>query len=197
MREVVAEFERPVMLYSIGKDSSVMLRLAQKAFSPGRIPFPLLHVDTGLKFPEMYQFREQACREAGVKLRVYQYSEAIARNDNPWDLGTVRCCAALKTEALLNALREGNYDAALGGARREEERSRAKERIYSFRDCLWAMGTPRTSVPSCGVFIIAALLPVSIFGFSRFLTGPNSISGSTFIASRFQWYHYILLPNAK
>ena len=134
MREVVAEFERPVMLYSIGKDSSVMLRLAQKAFAPARIPFSLLHVDTGLKFPEMYTFRERICREVGVDLRVYRFEEAIARNDNPWDLGTVRCCAALKTEALLNALREGGYDAALGGARREEERSRAKERVYSFRD---------------------------------------------------------------
>ena len=134
MREVVAEFERPVMLYSIGKDSSVMLRLAQKAFAPGRVPFPLLHVDTGLKFPEMYDFRERVARETGVDLCVYRFEEAIARGDNPWDLGTVRCCAALKTEALLNALRDGEYDAAMGGARREEERSRAKERVYSFRD---------------------------------------------------------------
>jgi len=134
MREVVAEFERPVMLYSIGKDSSVMLRLAQKAFAPGRVPFPLLHVDTGLKFPEMYSFRDRISHEVDVDLRVYRFEDAITRNDNPWDLGTVRCCAALKTEALLNALREGEYDAALGGARREEERSRAKERVYSFRD---------------------------------------------------------------
>ena len=134
IREVAAEFERPVMLYSIGKDSSVMLRLAQKAFAPGRIPFPLLHVDTGLKFPEMYDFRDRVCREAGVNLHVYRFEEAIERGDNPWDLGTVRCCAALKTEALLNALQEGEYDAAMGGSRREEERSRAKERVYSFRD---------------------------------------------------------------
>lgn len=134
IREVVAEFEHPVMLYSIGKDSSVMMRLAQKAFAPGRIPFPLLHVDTGLKFPEMYEFRDRICREVGANLRVYRFEEAIERGDNPWDLGTVRCCAALKTTALLNALREGGYDAAMGGARREEERSRAKERVYSFRD---------------------------------------------------------------
>ena len=134
IREVVAEFERPVMLYSIGKDSSVMLRLAQKAFAPGGLPFPLLHVDTGLKFPEMYAFRDEQCRKLGVDLRVYRFEEAIARGDNPWELGTVRCCAALKTEALLNALREGEFDAAMGGARREEERSRAKERVYSFRD---------------------------------------------------------------
>jgi sulfate adenylyltransferase subunit 2 len=145
-REVVAEFERPVMLYSIGKDSSVMLRLAQKAFAPGRLPFPLLHVDTGLKFPEMYAFRDALCREIGADLRVYRFEEAIARGDTPWDLGTVRCCAALKTTALLNALRAGDYDAAFGGARREEERSRAKERIYSFRDA-FGQWDPKTQRP--------------------------------------------------
>ncbi len=136
MREVAAEFERPVMLYSIGKDSSVMLRLAQKAFSPGRIPFPLLHVDTGLKFPEMISFRDATCREAQVDLVVYQHERAIDRTVNPWKMGTVACCAYLKTEALVNALKEGAYDAAIGGARREEERSRAKERVYSFRDAM-------------------------------------------------------------
>ncbi|MBI5835249.1 MAG: sulfate adenylyltransferase subunit CysD [Armatimonadetes bacterium] len=134
LREVAAEFERPVMLYSVGKDSSVMLRLAQKAFAPGRVPFPLLHVDTGLKFPEMLAFRDRVCAEAGVELRVYRHEEAIAGGANPYDLGTVRCCAQLKTQALLNALAAGGYDAAFGGARREEERSRAKERVYSFRD---------------------------------------------------------------
>ncbi len=134
LREVAAEFERPVMLYSVGKDSSVMVRLAQKAFAPARIPFPLLHVDTGYKFPEMYAFRDQFCREIGADLRVYRFEDAIAAGTNPWSMGTVRCCAALKTQALLNALREGGYDAAFGGARREEERSRAKERVYSFRD---------------------------------------------------------------
>jgi sulfate adenylyltransferase subunit 2 len=134
IREVAAEFERPVMLYSIGKDSSVMVRLAQKAFAPGRIPFPLLHVDTGWKFPEMTAFRDDYCREIGADLRVYRFEDAIARDVNPWDLGTVKCCAQLKTQALLNALGEGGHDAAFGGARREEERSRAKERVYSFRD---------------------------------------------------------------
>jgi len=134
LREVAAEFRRPVMLYSIGKDSSVMLRLAQKAFAPGRIPFPLLHVDTGFKFPEMTTFRDEYCRRVGVDLVVYRHEAAIAEGANPWDDGTVLCCARLKTQALLNALREGGYDAAFGGARREEERSRAKERVYSFRD---------------------------------------------------------------
>jgi sulfate adenylyltransferase subunit 2 len=134
LREVAAEFERPVMLYSVGKDSSVMLHLARKAFHPGRIPFPLLHVDTGMKFPEMYEFRDRFTREIGADLRIYRYEAAIAQKANPWDLGTVKCCALLKTQALLEALKEGNYDAAFGGARRDEERSRAKERIYSFRD---------------------------------------------------------------
>ncbi|NLN78008.1 MAG: sulfate adenylyltransferase subunit CysD [Armatimonadetes bacterium] len=134
IREVVAEFERPVMLYSVGKDSSVMVRLAQKAFAPGRIPFPLLHVYTGMKFPEMYEFRDHFCRDIGADLRVYRFEEAIAAGVNPWELGTVKCCAQLKTQALLYALEEGEYDAAFGGARRDEEKSRAKERVYSFRD---------------------------------------------------------------
>jgi sulfate adenylyltransferase subunit 2 len=111
-----------------------MVRLAQKAFHPGSIPFPLLHVDTGMKFPEMYEFRDEFCRGIGADLRVYRYEEAIAEGADPWKLGTVKCCALLKTQALLNALSEGGYDAAFGGARRDEEKSRAKERIYSFRD---------------------------------------------------------------
>lgn len=134
IREVVAEFDRPVMLYSIGKDSSVMLRLAQKAFAPGGLPFPLLHVDTQYKFPEMYEFRDRICRQTGIKLIVHQNREALAANATPWDLGTIKCCAQLKTQALLQALKDGQYDAAFGGARRDEEKSRAKERIYSFRD---------------------------------------------------------------
>ncbi|HOM58165.1 MAG TPA: sulfate adenylyltransferase subunit CysD [Candidatus Latescibacteria bacterium] len=134
IREVAAEFERPVMLYSVGKDSSVMVRLAQKAFHPGRIPFPLLHVDTSLKFPEMYEFRDSFCRRIGADLRVYRHEEALAQGVDPWKLGTVRCCGILKTQALLNALAEGGYDAAFGGSRRDEEKSRAKERVYSFRD---------------------------------------------------------------
>lgn len=134
IREVAAEFERPVMLYSVGKDSSVMVRLAQKAFHPGKIPFPLLHVDTSMKFPEMYEFRDDFCRRIGADLRVYRHEEALAQGVDPWKLGTVRCCGILKTQALLNALAEGGYDAAFGGSRRDEEKSRAKERVYSFRD---------------------------------------------------------------
>jgi sulfate adenylyltransferase subunit 2 len=134
MREVVAEFERPVMLYSIGKDSSVLLRLAQKAFHPGKIPFPLLHVDTTYKFREMIEFRDWYAKEIGARLIVHTNEEAITDGTQPFLVGTQRCCGLLKTKSLLDALEAGNFDAAFGGARRDEERSRAKERIFSLRD---------------------------------------------------------------
>ena len=134
IREVAAEFQKPVMLYSIGKDSSVMVRLAQKAFYPGQIPFPLLHVDTTYKFQEMIDFRDKFCASIGVKLIVHTNTKAIEEGANPFRLGTQKCCALLKTRALLDALAEGGFDAAFGGARRDEEKSRAKERVYSFRD---------------------------------------------------------------
>ena len=134
MREVVAEFRNPVMLYSVGKDSSVMLHLARKAFHPGPLPFSLLHIDTGYKFKEMYEFRDWYAKEVGAKLIVHRNEEAIAQGAHPLKLGVARCCGALKTKALLDALEQGGYDAAMGGARRDEERSRAKERIFSFRD---------------------------------------------------------------
>ena len=133
-REVAAEFQRPVMLYSIGKDSSVMVRLAQKAFYPGPIPFSFLHIDTTYKFREMIEFRDKFCREIGVKLIIHTNTKVIQEGANPFRLGTQKCCGLLKTRALLDALQEGNYDAAFGGARRDEEKSRAKERVYSFRD---------------------------------------------------------------
>ena len=136
LREAAAEFARPVMLYSIGKDSSVMLRLAQKAFFPGKIPFPLLHVDTGYKFPEMIEFRDSYTQELGVELIVHKNQAALDAGTNPFSLGTQKCCALLKTKSLLDALAEGGFDAAFGGARRDEEKSRAKERVYSFRDSL-------------------------------------------------------------
>src|SRR5262244_4300120 len=134
LREVVAEFERPVMLYSIGKDSSVMVRLAQKAFYPGPLPFPLLHVDTTYKFQEMIEFRDRFTQEIGARLIVHTNRKAIEEGASPFKLGTQKCCGLLKTRALLDALSEGNFDAAFGGARRDEEKSRAKERVYSFRD---------------------------------------------------------------
>jgi sulfate adenylyltransferase subunit 2 len=134
IREVVAQFRNPVMLYSIGKDSSVMVHLARKAFYPGPIPFPLLHVDTGYKFKEMLQFRDEFTKAIGARLIVHRNEEAIAEGAHPLKLGVARCCGKLKTGALLQALEKYNFDAAIGGARRDEERSRAKERVFSFRD---------------------------------------------------------------
>ncbi|ALG69028.2 sulfate adenylyltransferase subunit CysD [Beggiatoa leptomitoformis] len=134
IREVVAEFRNPVMLYSIGKDSSVMLRLAQKAFYPAPIPFPLMHVDTGYKFKEMIEFRDEYTRSIGARLIVHRNEKAISEGAHPQKLGVARCCGALKTAALLEGLEKYGFDAAFGGARRDEERSRAKERIFSFRD---------------------------------------------------------------
>jgi sulfate adenylyltransferase subunit 2 len=134
LRDAAAEFSRPVMLYSIGKDSSVMLRLAQKAFHPGRIPFPLLHVDTSYKFPEMIEFRDTYTKQLGAELIVHRNQEALDGGANPFSLGTQKCCGLLKTTSLLDALADGGFNAAFGGARRDEEKSRAKERIYSFRD---------------------------------------------------------------
>ncbi len=134
IREVVAEFKNPVMLYSVGKDSSVMLHLARKAFFPAPIPFPLMHIDTGYKFPEMYQFRDEFVASLGAKLIIHRNEDAIASGMNPFKYGTDKCCGALKTGALLAGLAKHKFDAAFGGARREEEKSRAKERVYSVRD---------------------------------------------------------------
>jgi sulfate adenylyltransferase subunit 2 len=133
MREVVAEFQKPVMLYSIGKDSSVMLHVALKAFYPGKLPFPLLHVDTTWKFREMIQFRDQRARALGVDLLVHVNRDGLARGINPIDSGSALHTQVMKTEALKQALDAHGFDAAFGGARRDEEKSRAKERIFSFR----------------------------------------------------------------
>ncbi|MGC4064373.1 MAG: sulfate adenylyltransferase subunit CysD [Polyangiaceae bacterium] len=134
LREVVAEFQNPVMLYSIGKDSSVMLHLAKKAFAPGKLPFPLLHIDTTWKFREMIEFRDHVCRSHGFDLLVHKNHAAIEEGVNPFDYTSQKYTTLMKTQALLEALAKGKYDAAFGGARRDEERSRAKERVYSFRD---------------------------------------------------------------
>jgi sulfate adenylyltransferase subunit 2 len=134
IREVAAEFDRPVMLYSIGKDSSVMVRLAQKAFAPGPLPFPLMHIDTTWKFRAMYEFRESFTKAIGAKLIVHKNERALAEGINPFDHGSNRYTTIMKTHALLEALKLHQFDAAFGGARRDEEKSRAKERIYSFRD---------------------------------------------------------------
>ncbi|MGC9954268.1 MAG: sulfate adenylyltransferase subunit CysD [Rhizomicrobium sp.] len=133
MREVAAEFASPVMLYSIGKDSSVMLHLAMKAFYPSKPPFPLLHVDTTWKFREMISFRDATAERLGLKLLVHVNEEGLARGINPFDSGSVLHTQVMKTEALKQALDKYGFDAAFGGARRDEEKSRAKERIFSFR----------------------------------------------------------------
>ena len=134
IREVAAEFQNPVMMYSIGKDSSVMLRLAQKAFHPCKIPFPFLHVDTRWKFHEMIEFRDKTAKELGLDLKVWINPDGIAQNINPITHGSEKHTQIMKTEALKQALDYYHFDAAFGGARRDEEKSRAKERIYSFRN---------------------------------------------------------------
>ncbi len=134
MREVVSQFERPVMLYSIGKDSSVLLHLARKAFHPGKIPFPLLHVNTTWKFQEMITFRDRMAEEMGFELISWTNQEGLEQGINPFDHGSKTYTDVMKTQALKQALDAGGYDAAFGGARRDEEKSRAKERVFSFRD---------------------------------------------------------------
>jgi sulfate adenylyltransferase subunit 2 len=134
MREVAAEFRKPVMLYSIGKDSSVLLHLARKAFAPGRIPFPLLHVDTTWKFREMYAFREQITRDLDLDLLIHRNPDGVAMGINPFIHGSAKHTDIMKTVGLKQALSKYGFDAAFGGARRDEEKSRAKERVYSFRD---------------------------------------------------------------
>jgi sulfate adenylyltransferase subunit 2 len=133
MREVVAECRKPVMLYSIGKDSSVMLHLARKAFFPGGLPFPLLHIDTTWKFREMIQFRDQVARQDGIDLIVHVNRAGVEQGINPFDHGSARYTETMKTEALKQALDAHGFDAAFGGARRDEEKSRAKERVVSVR----------------------------------------------------------------
>ncbi|RKG32832.1 sulfate adenylyltransferase subunit CysD [Acinetobacter tianfuensis] len=134
IREVAAEFENPVMLYSIGKDSAVMLHLALKAFYPAKLPFPLLHVDTGWKFKDMITFRDNMAKEHGFDLIVHQNKEGLDANVNPFDYGSSKYTDIMKTQGLKQALDKYQFDAAFGGARRDEEKSRAKERVYSFRD---------------------------------------------------------------
>jgi len=134
IREVAAEFDNPVMLYSIGKDSSVLLHLARKAFAPGKIPFPLLHVDSHWKFKEMIEFRDRIAKEYGFDLIVHKNMEGVEAGVGPFTHGSSKHTDIMKTQSLKQALNKGKYDAAFGGARRDEEKSRAKERVYSFRD---------------------------------------------------------------
>lgn len=134
IREVASEFEKPVMLYSIGKDSAVMLQLALKAFYPGKPPFPLLHIDTTWKFGEMIRFRDRLAQELGLELLVYTNQQGVRAGVSPFSVGSKKHTDIMKTQALRQALDKYQFDAAFGGARRDEEKSRAKERVYSFRD---------------------------------------------------------------
>ena len=134
LRETAASFKNPILLYSGGKDSSVLLHLAEKAFAPLPIPFPALHVDTGFKFHELYEFRDRVVQEKKINLIIRRNEKAISQSMNPHQFGTEKCCMNLKTQALLEALRELNCDAAIGGARRDEEKSRSKEKYFSIRN---------------------------------------------------------------
>lgn len=133
-RDAISQFENPVLLYSIGKDSSVLVHLALKAFHPGRLPFKLLHIDSTFKFREMIEFRDRFAREHNIELLVHRNEEGVKAGVNPFDYGSRKYTDIMKTQALLQALSAGRYDAIFGGARRDEEKSRAKERIFSFRD---------------------------------------------------------------
>ena len=180
IREVAAEFSNPVMLYSIGKDSSVMLHLARKAFYPGTLPFPLLHVDTGWKFREIYEFRDRTAKAYGCELLVHKNPEGVAMGINPFVHGSAKHTDIMKTEGLKQALNKYGFDAAFGGARRDEEKSRAKERIYSFRD-RFHRWDPKISARSCGTTTTARLTKAKASASSRSPTGPSWISGSTSI----------------
>ncbi|MDX2469207.1 MAG: sulfate adenylyltransferase subunit CysD [SAR324 cluster bacterium] len=170
IREVVAEFKNPVMLYSVGKDSAVMIRLAQKAFFPGKFPFKLLHVDTEFKFPEMYDFRDQFVKEIGANLLIEKNQEWIDKKAHPLELGVDKCCSLLKTKGLLDAIKGHGFDAAFGGARRDEEKSRAKERIFSVRD-EFGQWDPKNQRPELWNLYNTQLLPsqtVRVFPISNF-----------------------------
>ena len=178
IREVMAEFENPVMLYSIGKDSAVMVRLAEKAFYPAKPPFPLMHIDTTWKFRDMYRLRDEyVAKELGFKLLVHVNEEGRAQGINPITHGSKVHTDVMKTQGLRQALDKHRFDAAFGGARRDEEKSRAKERVFSCRDEFHRWG----KASAC----------------FRFPTGPNSTSGNTSIWKRFRSCRSISPPSGR
>ena len=176
IREVAAEFENPVMLYSIGKDSSVMVRLAEKAFAPGKVPFPLMHIDSKWKFKEMIEFRDSYAKKFGWNLIVESNMEAFHAGVGPFTHGSKVHTDLMKTQALLHALDKYKFDAAFGGARRDEEKSRAKERIFSFRDKFhqWDPKNQR----SCGISITPVCIRARASVYFRYRTGRSWISGN-------------------
>ena len=177
MREVVAEFSNPAMLYSVGKDSSVMLHLLQKAFYPAPPPLPLVHVDTTWKFKEMIEFRDKRAKEVGMELIVYTNPKGEEMNISPFTHGSALHTDVMKTEGLKQMLNIQKFDAVFGGARRDEEKSRAKERIYSFRDKnhRW---DPKIKDQSYGIFIMENTQKVNLLEFSHYQTGRNLIFGN-------------------
>jgi sulfate adenylyltransferase subunit 2 len=177
IREVAAEFSNPVMMYSIGKDSSVMLHLARKAFYPGTLPFPLLHVDTGWKFREMYEFRDRTAKAYGCELLVHKNPEGVAMGINPFVHGSAKHTDIMKTEGLKQALNKYGFDAAFGGARRDEENPAPKS-VSTLSAIASTAGIRKTSVRSCGTTTTARLTKARASACSRSLTGPSWISGS-------------------
>ncbi len=190
IREVAAEFEHPVMLYSIGKDSAVMLHLAMKAFAPGTPPFPLMHVDTTWKFREMIEFRDQHVKKLGLDLIVYTNQDGVEQGIGPFTHGSKKHTDVMKTDALKQALDKYRFDAAFGGARRDEEKSRAKERVYSFRDKnhRW---DPKNQRPELWNIYNGKIDKAKAFAFSLFPTGPSWMSGSISTLKTFRSFRFI------
>lgn len=196
IREVAAEFERPVMLYSIGKDSAVMLHLTMKAFYPGKPPFPLLHVDTTWKFKEMIAFRDDWVKQLGLDLLVHINQDGVEQGIGPFSHGSKKHTDVMKTESLKQALNKYQFDAAFGGARRDEEKSRAKERVYSFRDKnhTW---DPKTNAPNYGTFTTVRSIKAKASACSRCRTGRSWTFGNISIWNRFLSCRCILLKNVR
>ena len=186
IREVAAECEKPVMLYSIGKDSSVMLHLAMKAFYPEKPPFPFLHIDTTWKFREMIEFRDRIAKENGIEMLVYTNQEGVDAGINPFDHGSAYT-DIMKTQALKQALKKYEFTAAFGGGRRDEEKSRAKERIFSFRN----------EAQACGNCITPRSIKARASVYSRSQTGQKKISGSTSNVRTLRSYRFILQKSVR
>ena len=178
LREVVAEFEKPVMLYSVGKDSSVMLHLAQKAFFPAKVPFPLLHIDTGYKFKEMYEFRDSFVESIGAELIVHRNEEAIANGAHPSKLGVAKCCGALKTQALLDALEFNKFDAAIGGAREMKKNLELKKEFFHLETPL-GNGIQKHKDLNYGISIMALLMRANLLEYFHYQVGLKVIYGIT------------------
>jgi sulfate adenylyltransferase subunit 2 len=196
IREAAAEFRSPVLLYSIGKDSSVLLHIARKAFYPAKLPFPLLHVDTTWKFREMIEFRDRTVRELGLELIVHVNEEGLKAGIDPVRSGSATHTRVMKTEALKQALERHGFDAALGGARRDEEKSRTKERVFSFRNVQHSWD-PRHQRPEFWQLSNTRLGPGESMRAFPLRTGPSSTSGATSGPKAFQSCRSISPPSGR